>query len=407
MKSGCCTLPKPKLLYYLDRGGCGYWRCRLPIDQMVKQDLVEVRVIEKAWQTAGKTGENISWSDIILQQSVIGADAVAVALKYHDLGKKLSVDFDDYPWECDPLNHHYSRLGLDEVTIEDPTTGDKTQLWKHGVNGFDVIKNRIKKKSWNDLLKVCDLVTCTTPYLRNRIVNSVLNEEQGVLNIPFHPENVVAIPNAIDFEKWKPAIGSRYKWGDEFRIGYVCGASHMSDWLYISTVMFDFLKRHKDSKLVVLGDIGFDLKKRYPMEQIEEWHWADLYAGTYHFMLSTMGLDVGIAPLEPTKEFNRCKSNIKFLEYTACGYPSILQNMTPYKEDGVDGENCLLASDQQEWGRALEKMYHDRILRKKLAMSAMNTAKALYDIKNVAREWADIYSQTIFGKQEGRKLILA
>lgn len=395
MRNGYHSSRKPRLLYYLGRGGCEFWRSRMPLEQMQKQGLAEGKIVEKAWLSMSHIKkEDIAWADVILQQSVIGSKPVVIAMKYKESGKKVAIDFDDYPWECDVFNWHYCHLGQEEVEIEDPKTGQKSKLWEHGKEGFNLISNRIQKKSWNDLMKICDIITCTTPYLQKKIIESVLYEEQGALDLPFHPERVVPIPNAINFNLWKPYPNSRDKWGEGFRIGYACGASHMVDWLYINDVIFKFLDKHKDAKFVVMGDIGFDLKKRYPNEQLEEWHWADLYDGSYQFMLSTIGLDVGIAPLAD-KEFNRCKSNIKYQEYSACGYPSILQDMTPYKEDIVNGENALLAGTKEEWFNALEKLYNDKNLRIKLRMNAMATCKALYNVETVAREWADAYSNLL------------
>lgn len=377
----------------------------MPLEQMEAQGLAEGRVLEKAWMyQANQEIKNMTeWADVVVQQSVLGTSPLTACLKYKEFGKKVTIDFDDYPWECDPFNAFYRTLGLSEVEITDPDTGAKSKMWEDGKDGFSLKSNHIQYKSWVDLMKLCDAVTVTTPYLRNKVVETILHGPQGILNFPFHPERIRAIPNAIDFDRWKPVPGSREKWPtNEFRIGYACGASHMVDWVFINEAIFEFLRRHKDAKFVVVGDIGFDLKKRYPMDQLEEWHWADLYEGHYQFMMGSVGLDVGIAPLAD-KEFNRCKSNIKYLEYSAVGYPSILQNMHPYKDDIVNGENALLAGTTKEWIDALEALYQNYALRVKLRMNALATVKALYDVRNVAKEWAEVYSGLIRPVKETRR----
>lgn len=62
---------------------------------------------------------------------------------------------------------------------------------------------------------------------------------------------------------------------------------------------------------------------------IKEWHQGvsiEHYAST----LAALDLDLAIAPLE-TNMFNSCKSNLKVLEYGACGYPVICTDIEPYR----------------------------------------------------------------------------
>ena len=51
----------------------------------------------------------------------------------------------------------------------------------------------------------------------------------------------------------------------------------------------------------------------------------------YTFRLKTLGLDGAIILLE-SKPFNEFKSEIKFVEFTALGVPSLVKNMLPYSE---------------------------------------------------------------------------
>jgi glycosyltransferase involved in cell wall biosynthesis len=67
--------------------------------------------------------------------------------------------------------------------------------------------------------------------------------------------------------------------------------------------------------------------------------------------------DVAIAPLADTA-FNRLKSDIKLLEYTAMGLPAVVSAIGPYLDaDWVD--RC---SSPDDWGRALSELINDRFV---------------------------------------------
>jgi tetratricopeptide (TPR) repeat protein len=66
------------------------------------------------------------------------------------------------------------------------------------------------------------------------------------------------------------------------------------------------------------------------------------------------GLHIGLGPLLPT-EFNRCRSDVKFLEYTAGGALAICSALEPYAGTIRDGENGFLFRDLGELDAAIER----------------------------------------------------
>lgn len=54
----------------------------------------------------------------------------------------------------------------------------------------------------------------------------------------------------------------------------------------------------------------------------------------YPRVLASLRLDLAIAPLE-LHRFNTCKSNLRLLEYGACGYPVVCTDIEPYREPGL------------------------------------------------------------------------
>jgi glycosyltransferase involved in cell wall biosynthesis len=371
-----------KLLYMLGAGGVEYWRGHVPAAALQKHGLAETRVLDRRHYNATEIGEALDWCEAVVIPSPASTTSLAGLMKYQTLGKKVFVDYDDFPFECSPYNPAYKTLGLEEVYVEDPATGEKTQLWKDGHEGFDIKQNYFRLRALKDILHIADLVTTTTPYLRDRWAQMV------------DFDKIRVCPNGVDFERWKPLPGIRDKYEPGFRLGYICSASHAEDWIAVNTAIHYFLDKHPDATFVVMGDVGFDLQGRFKPGQLE-WHpWSDLREGHYQYKAASLGLDVAICPLA-VNEFNRCKSPLKYVEMTAFGYPVIAQKMLPYTADIVHGENGLLAGSTEEWLGALEGLYLNKDLRAKLHFNATLTCRYLYDVKRTARDWARAYGEVL------------
>nr|WP_286584874.1 hypothetical protein [Pseudomonas guguanensis] len=52
----------------------------------------------------------------------------------------------------------------------------------------------------------------------------------------------------------------------------------------------------------------------------------------YPAALASLDLDLALAPVEPNL-FNECKSNLRLLEYGACGFPVICSDLLCYRGD--------------------------------------------------------------------------
>ena len=80
--------------------------------------------------------------------------------------------------------------------------------------------------------------------------------------------------------------------------------------------------------------------------------------------------DVAVAPLVDS-DFNRGKSNLKFLEYAAAGLPVVASDVGPYaatirsEQDGL-----LVANDTDAWFEAIVRLLDDAPLRLALAARA-------------------------------------
>lgn len=114
-------------------------------------------------------------------------------------------------------------------------------------------------------------------------------------------------------------------------------------------------------------------------------------------ILARSKADVGIAPLGGD-EFDRCKSELHWLEYSMVGAAFIGERFkygeAPYSmvRHGVDG---LLAKGRQEWYDAVKSLVRSKDLREQLAGAAKERVLKEYNYKDRAKEWADAFQWAV------------
>lgn len=377
---------KIKVLAICDTSGIAFWRIIQPLEAMKRKGLAEIRIIDARDMTGPDLGENLKWCDVVYSSGWADTNGLLLLRQYQSLRVKVAINYDDLYFNVSPFNTAYRALGTEEVKVKDPTTGDIQYLWKDGIEGFDLKRNQVKFHAWKQIAEETDLVITTTPYLKKAIQE--ITGREGPIRV---------LPNAIDRRHWKPLPGIREKFPDKFRFGWSVSASHGEDWLFIKEAINTFLTKHPDAKFVCIGDTHMDIKKGFPEGQVEWYPMSNLFEYHYPMRMAMLGLDCAIAPLADL-EFNRCKSPLKYAEYTAFGWPVIAQDMTPYKEHILQGETGLLATDTASWVNCLESLYNNPSLRSKLSFNAQFTLKELFDLDKVAEEWADTFKNLVYGE---------
>jgi glycosyltransferase involved in cell wall biosynthesis len=79
---------------------------------------------------------------------------------------------------------------------------------------------------------------------------------------------------------------------------------------------------------------------------------------------------IGLAPLRDT-QFNRNKSDLKYLEYAALGLPGIFSDLVPYRKSIRHEETGLLVENTTDaWCEGVRRLAHDHVLREGLAEAA-------------------------------------
>ena len=122
------------------------------------------------------------------------------------------------------------------------------------------------------------------------------------------------------------------------------------------------------------------------------WLVEGVHISKYYGKLLSLGLHIGIAPLVDNN-FNRCKSNIKYLEYTMAGIPVIASNVLPYSSTIKDGEDGIIVKKGRYnlWKRALESLIENEKERIRLWENAKMKVIQHYDIRKKVLLYKKVY----------------
>ena len=172
------------------------------------------------------------------------------------------------------------------------------------------IKSRVKKA-----MGLCDVVTTSTPYLASVLRASTRHKDIRVLPNYLPARFINEAENGRRTSQIQPNPSKP-------RVGYAGGDSHADDIAFLKDVIVEMA----DSvNWVFMGHLPEGVEATDPNI---EFHPAVPLAD-YPGALGGLNLDLAIAPLQDN-EFNRCKSPLKVLEYGACGYAVLADNVEPY-----------------------------------------------------------------------------
>ena len=268
-------------------------------------------------------------------------------------------------------------------------------------NGFKfndyMTEEKIKKglgelnKNIDTFMKEADLVTCTTEFLK---------KEYEQIN-----PNVVVLPNYIDpFYFPEPKRNET----DIVRIGITGSVGITSD-VEVLKPIIEHYQHDPRVRLVLLSLPPQGQNEIYKKLYVDEyafwnkvnieWH-SFVGADVYYDYLNDLKLDMVIIPRSDSY-FNRCKSNLKFLENSMLEIPTIGQSFptgdSPYEINSADKDYLLLATDTASWIAQIETLITNKELRRELGKKAHNYVAENYSIEKHAHRWADAY-KSLFNK---------
>lgn len=229
--------------------------------------------------------------------------------------------------------------------------------------------------------KEADGLIVTTPHLK---------ETYGELNA-----NIWVIPNAIDFPTWDRVQRARRP---GIRIGWAGGASHEEDMRIVLPAIKNILAKHKGVRFVFVngpGQSGLpDWLKMPGVEHHAKWTPIEKYAQS----VARHDFDIGIAPLVD-HSFNRSKSNLRWLENSALGIPTVASRVGHFAETCRDGVDAYLADDAAGFEAKLDILIKDRKARLQMGACANDRVRRDFNVDKTAQTYLDALREAIALRQ--------
>ncbi|WP_068825958.1 glycosyltransferase [Pseudomonas sp. BMS12] len=135
-------------------------------------------------------------------------------------------------------------------------------------------------------------------------------------------DDIVVAKNCLPKEWWDN-LSSQRRRGQKPRIGWAGGSSHTGD----LGLIVDVVKELADE----VEWVFFGMCPAEILPYVKEIH-AGVDIDLYPQALARLDLDLALAPVEQNL-FNECKSNLRLLEYGACGFPVVCSDIRCYQGD--------------------------------------------------------------------------
>ncbi len=270
-----CTRALPLILGLpVNRSAVGHYRVTGPLKELEAAGRVIARIAYESPSTVEI--ERLSPNTIILQCRY-SEGAVSDILRMKKYSGALRIfELDDYIVSAPKKNTHARNKPV-----------NTEQMLREGI-------------------ALCDRVVVTTQPLADALSS-------------MHSE-IRVVPNMLSPDPWA-TLTSRRRTSSKPRVGWGGGTSHSGDLEIIADVVRELAN---EVEWVFFGMCPEGLRP-----YVHEFHSA-ISLQSYPFKLASLNLDLALAPLE-FHIFNDCKSNLRLLEYGACGYPVICTDTEAYR----------------------------------------------------------------------------
>ncbi len=186
--------------------------------------------------------------------------------------------------------------------------------------------------------------------------------------LPFNPDIEIwpSYPPDWIWPSNPPSLSNKSQ-DNKVRIGFMGGLTHGVDLDMILPVLEKLAEEHEDT-------IEFHFWGSAPSRKIEGkthlHHMEEVIDYRKHAeLVCQLKVDIFVAPLV-NNIFNRCKSSIKYWEYSALGRGGVYSRIAPYIRVLKHGINGFLVSTTEEWYQYLNLLINDKELRDHIAQNA-------------------------------------
>lgn len=314
-----------------DMEGSGYYRMKLPLDELERRG----HSVEYAGNMPWRLGRRPS-NHVLIGQRISNEGSAGQWLRAAgDVRRVLELD--------------------DDLCNVDPASAQVRRFYDGAARARLLAA-----------VRSADAVTVSTEYLAG-----VVRSEYGAA-APVH-----VLPNCLDPKVLDlPPVNQ----SGPVTVGWSGSDTHRGDFEHVRKPLRRWFARRPQVEFQAMGvPYGYLIDRPGP-----EKPWRSIWGDPAAYMRE-LDWQVGIAPLAPT-QFNRCKSALKALEWGARGIVAVCSDVEPYRRFVRHGETGFLVSRGHEWAEALDALVRDEGLRMKMAAAAREQA-AEWTIDRHAHLW--------------------
>jgi hypothetical protein len=366
----------PRYINYLaDLSGCGHWRVLWP-EQVINATSRGISHSITSMVTDPRFYQNVKVVKLQRQASSVQKNFVKFLKKIQpDYGFKLMYEVDDVIFREEIPDYNKFKFAFDSKEV---------------------------RNNCIDIIDMVDEVTVTCDFMRRLYLDKT--SQKNITVIPnFVPDfwmghlfNGKEVVKQFDINKKKPRIlytGSGAHYDVENKTG---GEDDFSG-------VRDFVRKTVDKyQWVFVGAFPPQLADLVKQNKIEFYPWQNLL--NYPRLISNLNVQLMVAPLQ-VNNFNKAKSDIKFIEACTLGIPCLCQDMETYsnappslkfstsEEFGDKIDTILTWKNRSKYYKNIEALHQigaDRMLEKEsnigAIMESLNTPYGSPDRK-YASEW--------------------
>lgn len=205
-------------------------------------------------------------------------------------------------------------------------------------------------------------------------------------------DRIFVLPNLLDEDLWGPSPRPRAPDARPVVIGYAGTPDHLADLQLVEPALLEIAKKYGDRVSFRFVGCATD-----PISALPNFSFVRFDPGyaSYARALPGAGIDVGVVPL-CDNSFNRCKSNIKWLEYSACRIPGVYSDLPPYNSCIRNGETGLLVKNTNDaWFRALDRLVGDSRERHRMSWNADREVRSRHTLAAGAHRHLAVYREVL------------
>lgn len=227
------------------------------------------------------------------------------------------------------------------------------------------------------ILKEADLITVSTKVLKESLTK-------------YTSRPIVVQPNVVDWNLFN-ALPRPQKKHFNFLISGT--STHLGDWSLIEEPLAEILNTYqKRVNAIFFGEIPKRFSN-HPSAQLVPFQ-TDYKS--YAAILKGLDIQAALVPLENTR-FNNCKSNIKWLEYSASGITGVFSNLTPYSSCIRNGETGLLVNDSEnDWFQGMKQLVENPASATLMIENARCEVREHYSIESMSDKYLAVFND-LFG----------